>query len=446
MGNKNFVSKHIGVPIEKDIDLNEDGDFLVRGYFTSDKTDEIGDIITKEATERAIPKYREWGNIRYMHLPQPVAKVTKIGSDDGLDWNEVEINVLDGKAQEQVDNGLLQALSVGILIDFEDIDFQEDGTWVINDYQLAEISLVDHPANYDARLFVDDDKSVSIGRGLRQQISEHGFNTVVSKLFGEDTSGNFTVTAEMGSEEAEEDTEMPRTEETVENELDTEEEIEEVVEEEETVEEELSAEATAEVEEAIEEESEEEEEVEASLEAEEEEVEEEAEVEASLETEEEVEEESEEEEEVEASLESEETDTSDVETLVEDSDEDEQVSKIVKGVLTALKSEGLLPEVEAEVQVEEPEVETVEEEEELSDIDVLRATVGDLSDRLEQLTEKVAAIRVPSRKGIVNADTELPHEHEEELEEEETGGPLSRARKNYANETSEAPVVKTRGQ
>jgi len=144
--------KTIGVPLEKSVKKNDDGSVVVRGFFTSDRADELGDIITRGATERAIPKYRQWGNIRYMHLPQPVAKVVSIGAEDGLEWNEVEIKVIDPKAVFEVEQGLLQALSVGILINFEDIDFLEDGGLIINDYLLAEISLVDHPANYDAVL------------------------------------------------------------------------------------------------------------------------------------------------------------------------------------------------------------------------------------------------------------------------------------------------------
>ncbi len=145
---------------------------LVRGYFTSDNKDETGDIITRSATERAIPKYRQWMNIRLMHQPIPVGKVRRIGSEDGLEWNELEIEVIDPNAVFMVENGLLPALSVGILVNFEDIDFLEDGGLLINDYQLAEISLVDHPANYDAFLKetsgrarpADDGSPVRLGR------------------------------------------------------------------------------------------------------------------------------------------------------------------------------------------------------------------------------------------------------------------------------------------
>ena len=103
-------------------------------------------------TERAIPRYREWGNIRYMHMPRPIGRVLRIGSQDGLAWNEVEILVVDPQAIFEIENDLLKALSIGAIVQYEDIDFLEDGGWLINNYGLAEISLVDHPANYDARL------------------------------------------------------------------------------------------------------------------------------------------------------------------------------------------------------------------------------------------------------------------------------------------------------
>ena len=143
--------KIIALPISKEMEKTDNG-LLIRGFFTSDNRDEVGDIITRNATERAVPKYRQWGNIRYMHQPRPVGKVTRIGSDDGLEWNEVEFLVVDPGAIFEVENGLLKALSIGAMIRFEDIEFLEDGGWIINDYSLAEISLVDHPANYDATL------------------------------------------------------------------------------------------------------------------------------------------------------------------------------------------------------------------------------------------------------------------------------------------------------
>lgn len=169
--------KVIGIPLEKSAKKGKDGTVTVKGYFTSDNMDEVGDIITRGATERAIPRYRQWGNIRYMHLPRPVAKVTGIGTDDGLEWNEVEIKVIDPQAVFEVEQGLLTALSVGISVKYDDIEFLEDGGWVINDYTLAEISLVDHPANYDARL-----KDLPVDQGLRMLARTYGMDALAKSM------------------------------------------------------------------------------------------------------------------------------------------------------------------------------------------------------------------------------------------------------------------------
>jgi hypothetical protein len=174
---KEPIRKVIGVPLRKEMQKESDGTLVVRGYFTSDNRDEVGDIITRSATERAIPKYRQWGNIRYMHLPKPVAKVLRIGIDDGLEWNEVEIKVIDPTTVFEVENGLLAALSVGILASWDDIDWLEDGGMIINDYTLAEISLVDHPANYDARL-----KDLPVDQGLRMLARQYGFDVLAKSM------------------------------------------------------------------------------------------------------------------------------------------------------------------------------------------------------------------------------------------------------------------------
>lgn len=170
------VGKLLGIPLEKNLTKTEKGTLLVKGYFTSDNRDEVGDIITRAATERAIPKYRQWGNIRLMHQPVPVGVIRGIGVEDGLEWNQVDIEVIDPNAIFMVENGLLKALSVGILVNYEDIDFLEDGGYIINDYTLAEISLVDHPANYDALL------NLSIDQGLRQLAHEHGLENIARSM------------------------------------------------------------------------------------------------------------------------------------------------------------------------------------------------------------------------------------------------------------------------
>jgi len=422
-----YIRKHIGVPLEKSYAAQEDGSIMVRGYFTSDVIDEVGDIITREATEKAVPKYREWGNIRYMHLPKPVAKVVRIGKEDGLKWNEVEIHVIDPEAVFQVKNGLLKALSVGIVIrSWDDIEINEEtGGWEIIAYELVEISLVDHPANYDAKLFLDDDKVLPVNRELRQLVADHGF-AMVSKALGAITSTKM---------EEEVDMETLKENLQTEEEIVAEEEIEASLDEEEIEEEELELSVD---EEEVEEEEEEEvieevlDEMDVRLSDEDEEIEEidsvlldsaEAEEEKDLDDEEE---------------EEEELDIIDEESIEEEVEEELGIEPDLMAQFIPLARALLevLSETEAEVPIEEQsEVEKTEEIEEAHDeFAALKAQVDDLGSQVAELTEILYSLIKPAqRMGKVKTDA-LPHESVKELEmeeEEETEDMMKSALRRY---------------
>lgn len=183
MGNKQKIQKRMYGTLKKSaFEKNEKGNLVVRGYYTSDNRDMAEDVITRDATERALPMYRQWGNVRYLHTPKPVGKVRRIGIQDGLEWNEAEIEVIDPEAIFQVENELLTALSVGILVDFKDIDIDEEtGGFIINNYTLAEISLVDHPANYDAKL-----KDIVLDDDARHLALQYGLDGMANHIGGKD--------------------------------------------------------------------------------------------------------------------------------------------------------------------------------------------------------------------------------------------------------------------
>ena len=211
----------------------DDGSLIVKGAFTSDRKDMLGDIITREATTKAIPAYKQWGNIRYMHQPKPVGKVTKIGEEDGLSWNEVEFKVMNKDAALEVEQGLLSALSVGILIDLDKVDFIEGGGLLIKEYLLSEISLVDHPANYDASLAT---KGISM--------EEYRMNKQGVLIAGEDSEEKNLDAPEVA--QVEEEAQEPI--EAVEDEKDITAEAEEIVEEEKDLDEAEEVEVADEVE------------------------------------------------------------------------------------------------------------------------------------------------------------------------------------------------------
>ena len=134
---------------------------VVRYAFTSDQMDTGGDIITKEATLKATEAWREWRNIRLQHDPtRPIGKAIAIGEKDGLDWNQMDVRVDDPSVAPLIDGDdpTLGGASVGIIVN--EFEVNEDPKavalafwepWIITDYTMVEISLVDHPANYDAK-------------------------------------------------------------------------------------------------------------------------------------------------------------------------------------------------------------------------------------------------------------------------------------------------------
>lgn len=438
MSDKTVLNKVIGVPLTKHYKSSDPKEALiVRGKFTSDNKDEVGDIITRAATERALPKYRQWGNIRYMHQPKPVGKVAAIGEDDGLEWNEVEIKVIDPQAAFEVENGLLSALSVGIAIRFDDIEMLEDGGWIINDYSLAEISLVDHPANYDAtldyNLMTDDFRMAARELGMVPAIKKYGLpktkeedvqkspecrqegesvEDCVSRKIPEimeddpemEQDQAVAIAHSMCEEPCSEKSKsiikedaMPDTQETI-----LEEEVTEVVTEEKDLEVEEPA---AEAEEVIEEDKDLDAEVEAEVEVDET-------TDAEVDVEMSIDEEAEDEVEAEAVVEDE------VETTPEFV-EAGAFAEFANTVVQALEDISKSLEVSTEVpQAEEQLVDDVDEAE-VSEVEELKSVVEALSEKVEALTTELADIRKPANRKSAVKPVEVEEEVETISEEEE---------------------------
>ncbi|MHA1908632.1 MAG: hypothetical protein ACW98Y_15125 [Candidatus Thorarchaeota archaeon] len=164
---------------EKSIDPDT-GKNIVRYAFTSDKMDTGGDIITRAATEKATEEWRQWRNVRKQHDPgQPIGKAVGIGEKDGLDWNIMDVRIDDPSVLPLVlgDDPTLGGASVGIIVNQFDVNEDEEAReragfwepWIITDYTMIEISLVDHPANYDAKRVSDSAKDGERSRVLFMQ-------------------------------------------------------------------------------------------------------------------------------------------------------------------------------------------------------------------------------------------------------------------------------------
>jgi hypothetical protein len=384
MGNKQKIQKSMyGILKDSAFKKNEKGNLVVKGYFTSDNLDMAGDVITRDATERALPMYKQWGNVRYLHTPKPVGKVRRIGIQDGLEWNEAEIEVIDPDAIFQVENELLTALSVGILVDFKDIDIDEEtGGFIINNYTLAEISLVDHPANYDARL-----KDIVLDDEARHLALQYGLDGLANHIGGK----NMTEKEKDVLVEEEEIIESPEAEEELDlsdesQEVSPEEVVEDAPEEEEEEEVEISLEA----EEEIEDESEED--IEDSEEEAQEEIEDVVTVEDSADAE--IEKDISEEEEIEQ----------------EDEPSQEDLSKAVQEIRESLKA---IADALESGKGSEEEQETDDEDALQKELKAIKEQNEQLEARLKELEESTPA----ERKGLVE-ETNLDDLEEEEEEEE----------------------------
>lgn len=137
---------------------------LVSGWASLDNADSQGDIVLKEANQRAFSRFR--GNIREMHQPIAVGKMVDFREDSYFDqetqkfYNGIFVTVYVSKGAqdtwEKVLDGTLQGFSIGGAIKDAETQWVKDANATIRfvkDYELVELSLVDSPANQLANVF-----------------------------------------------------------------------------------------------------------------------------------------------------------------------------------------------------------------------------------------------------------------------------------------------------
>jgi hypothetical protein len=137
---------------------------LVSGWASLDNADSQGDVVLKEANQRAFSRFR--GNIREMHQPIAVGKMVDFREDSYFDqetqkfYNGIFVTVYVSKGAqdtwEKVLDGTLQGFSIGGAIIDAETQWVKDANATIRfvkDYELVELSLVDSPANQLANVF-----------------------------------------------------------------------------------------------------------------------------------------------------------------------------------------------------------------------------------------------------------------------------------------------------
>jgi hypothetical protein len=144
---------------------------LVEGFASSERIDSQDDIVDSEAMKAALPAYMEYANLREMHHgPEDQIETTAAGTVikaeviegeievDGVTYkNPLHIiaKVVDDAAWEKVKEGVYKGFSIGGKI-VKAIRETIDGKSIrrIVKLLLYEISLVDRPANEDARILL----------------------------------------------------------------------------------------------------------------------------------------------------------------------------------------------------------------------------------------------------------------------------------------------------
>lgn len=124
-------------PIEK----TDEEKRMVYGYASTEALDSQGEIVKKDALKSAIDDYMRFANIREMHQPSAVGKTKQAQIDSkGL---YIAVKVIDDNAWKKVKEGVYNGFSIGGRVK-QMVDNE------ITDLTLAEISLVDRPANPEA--------------------------------------------------------------------------------------------------------------------------------------------------------------------------------------------------------------------------------------------------------------------------------------------------------
>jgi phage head maturation protease len=158
---------------------SDDDERMVYGYASTEALDSDGEVISKEAMQGAWNEYMEYGNVREMHRPSAVGVVKEFNHDPLGTW--IGAKVVDDKAWAKVKEGVYKGFSVG-----GKKTSQKGST--ITGMRLSEISLVDRPANPDAKIEIwkaaavnETDDVARLVRGLADAIQKHAGEETMSE-------------------------------------------------------------------------------------------------------------------------------------------------------------------------------------------------------------------------------------------------------------------------
>ena len=147
--NKDFATSYAAI-IKSE--RQEDGTLMVYGKATDDAIDSDNQICDAGWLNKAMPDwFRTGGNIREQHsnIAAGVAKEL----DSKADGHYITAHVVDSSSVKKVEAGVLKGFSIGIRAPRVVRDEKAVNGRII-DGQIVEVSLVDRPANPNAKLML----------------------------------------------------------------------------------------------------------------------------------------------------------------------------------------------------------------------------------------------------------------------------------------------------
>jgi len=145
----------------------------------------VGDVVDTGAVEGALDDYLKWSNVREMHTNSAVGTAITAKVIDGK--LHLSVKVVDDGAWEKVKQGVYKGFSIGGRALKSRLEQLPDGRFIrrILKMVLTEISLVDRPANPEARILVFKGADMA-GQETDNQDTETGDDPIadVRKLAG----------------------------------------------------------------------------------------------------------------------------------------------------------------------------------------------------------------------------------------------------------------------
>lgn len=144
-----FITKFVGFD-ENEIAKLDDEQRIVKGIASSEALDSQKEVVSLNAIKKALSGY--WGNIREMHQPSAVGTTIECGVEG--DALRLVAKIVDDMAWKKVKEGVYKGFSIGGKRLDSVMQKSADGTpyRLITDLDLTEISLVDRPANPEAKI------------------------------------------------------------------------------------------------------------------------------------------------------------------------------------------------------------------------------------------------------------------------------------------------------